>query len=35
VVSGDVVLAMSEIGIELPLAELYDGVTFEETAATV
>jgi hypothetical protein len=24
------VLAMPEIGVELPLAELYDGVTFPE-----
>lgn len=29
VVAGDAMLSMPEIGIELPLAELYDGVTFE------
>ena len=34
VVSGDVVLAMPEIGIELPLAELYEGVSFPEAEAT-
>ena len=28
VVSGDVLLAMPEIGIEVPLAELYEGVAF-------
>ena len=33
VVSGDVVLAMPEIGIELPLAELYEGVSFAEPDA--
>jgi Uma2 family endonuclease len=33
VVSGDVVLAMPEIGIELPLAELYEGVSFGEPEA--
>ncbi|HXA26608.1 MAG TPA: hypothetical protein VNW90_30330 [Acetobacteraceae bacterium] len=33
VVSGDVVLAMPEIGIELPLAELYEGVSFVEPQA--
>ncbi len=32
VVSGDVRLAMPEIGIELPLAEIYEGVTFAEPA---
>jgi len=32
VVSGDVVLAMPEIGVELPLAELYDGVAFTDPA---
>jgi hypothetical protein len=30
VVSGDAVLAMPEIGIELPFAELYEGVSFPE-----
>ena len=30
VVSGDVVLAMPEIGVDLPLAELYEGVSFDE-----
>jgi Uma2 family endonuclease len=34
VVSGGAVLAMPEIGIELPLAELYDGVAFAEAAAS-
>lgn len=35
VVSGNVVLAMPEIGIEVPLAELYEGVEFSEpTEAT-
>ncbi len=29
VMSGDTVLAMPEIGIEIPLAELYEGLTFE------
>lgn len=29
VVTGDAVLAMPEIGVELPLAELYAGVAFE------
>jgi Uma2 family endonuclease len=29
VVSGDVTLAMPEIGVELPLVELYEGVSFE------
>jgi Uma2 family endonuclease len=33
VVSGDAVLAMPEIGIELPLAELYEGVEFAEPEA--
>jgi Uma2 family endonuclease len=33
VVSGDVVLALPEIGIELPLAELYEGVSFAEPEA--
>ena len=33
VVSGDAVLAMPEIGIELPLAELYEGVSFPEAEA--
>jgi len=28
---GDVILAMPEIGIEIPLAEFYDGLTFTET----
>ena len=32
-VSGDVALAMPEIGIELPLAELYEGVSFAEPEA--
>ncbi len=31
VMSGDVVLAMREIGIEVPLAELYEGVEFAPT----
>jgi hypothetical protein len=30
VVSGDVVLDMPEIGIAVPLAELYEGVEFPE-----
>jgi Uma2 family endonuclease len=34
VVDGDVVLAMPEIGVELPLAELYDGVAFTESPET-
>jgi Uma2 family endonuclease len=34
IVSGDVILAMPEIGLDLPLAELYDGVTFVEPPAT-
>jgi Uma2 family endonuclease len=29
IVSGDAILAMPEIGIEIPLAELYEGVSFE------
>ena len=33
VVAGDVALAMPEIGVELPLAELYEGVSFAEPAA--
>jgi hypothetical protein len=33
VVSGDAVLAMPEIGIELPLAELDEGVEFAEQEA--
>ena len=33
VVSGDAVLAMPEIGIELPLGELYEGVSFAEPQA--
>jgi Uma2 family endonuclease len=33
VMSGDVVLAMPEIGIEVPLAELYEGVLFAESQA--
>jgi Uma2 family endonuclease len=33
VVSGDAVLAMPEIGIDLPLAELYDAVEFAELEA--
>jgi len=33
VVSGDVVLAMPEIGVELSLAELYEGVTFATPGA--
>jgi Uma2 family endonuclease len=33
VVSGDVVLAMPEIGIELPLAELYEDMSFAEPEA--
>ena len=33
VVSGDVVLAMPEIGVELSLAELYEGMTFATPAA--
>jgi Uma2 family endonuclease len=35
VVSGAAVLAMPEIGVELPLAELYEGVTFPEPADDV
>jgi Uma2 family endonuclease len=34
VVSGDVTLAMPEIGVELPLAELYEGVAFPESEQT-
>jgi Uma2 family endonuclease len=34
VVSGDVILAMPEIGVDLPLAELYDGVAVADAAAT-
>jgi Uma2 family endonuclease len=30
IVSGDVTLAMSKIGIEVPLSELYEGVSFEQ-----
>jgi Uma2 family endonuclease len=33
VVSGEVVLVMPEIGVELPLAELYEGVSFAEPEA--
>jgi Uma2 family endonuclease len=33
VVAGDAVLAMPEIGIELPLTELYEGVSFAEPEA--
>jgi hypothetical protein len=33
VVSGDAMLAMPEIGIDLPLAELYEGVSFAEPEA--
>ena len=33
VVAGDVALGMPEIGVELPLAELYEGVSFAEPAA--
>lgn len=33
IVVGDVILAMPEIGIEVPLAELYEGLTLEETEA--
>jgi Uma2 family endonuclease len=33
IVSGDVVLAMPEIGIEVPLAELYEGVAFADSDA--
>jgi Uma2 family endonuclease len=32
---GDAVLSMPEIGVDLPLAELYDGVTFPDPAAAV
>jgi Uma2 family endonuclease len=32
---GDAVLSMPEIGIDLPLPELYDGVTFPDPAAAV
>jgi Uma2 family endonuclease len=32
---GDAVLSMPEIGVDLPLAELYDGVTFPDPASTV
>jgi Uma2 family endonuclease len=32
--SADTVLVMPEIGIELPLAELYDGITFEAAGAS-
>jgi Uma2 family endonuclease len=34
VISGDTVLAMPEIGVELPLAELYDGVALAGSPAT-
>jgi Uma2 family endonuclease len=34
IVSGGVVLAMPEIGIEVPLAELYEGVPFDDVAAS-
>jgi Uma2 family endonuclease len=33
VLAGDVALSMPEIGIELPLVELYEGVAFEEPAS--
>jgi Uma2 family endonuclease len=33
VVSGNAVLVMPEIGIELPLAEMYEGVSFPEAEA--
>jgi len=33
VVSGDVMLAMPEIGVEVPLAELYEGVAFATSVA--
>ncbi|MEA2737226.1 MAG: hypothetical protein QOH05_533 [Acetobacteraceae bacterium] len=35
IISGDAVLAMPEIGIEVPLAELYVGVSFPGTAQDV
>lgn len=31
-ISGEAILEMPEIGIEIPLAELYEGVSFNETA---
>jgi Uma2 family endonuclease len=34
IVSGNVVLTMPEIGVEIPLAELYEGVPFDEVAAS-
>lgn len=34
IVSGDVVLAMPEICVDLKLGELYDGVTFADSADT-
>jgi len=34
IVSGDVVLALPEIGIEVPLAELYEGVPFDDLPAS-
>ncbi len=33
VISGEVVLAMPEIGVEVPLAELYEGVAFATSEA--
>jgi hypothetical protein len=33
VLPGDAVLALPELGIELSLSELYEGVTFEEPDA--
>jgi hypothetical protein len=33
VMSGEVLLAMPEIGVEVPLAELYEGVAFATSVA--
>jgi Uma2 family endonuclease len=35
IVSGDAVLAMPEIGVEVPLAELYEGVSFEPATPAI
>ncbi len=35
IVSGDAILEMPEIGISVPLSELYEGVSFEPQGATV
>jgi Uma2 family endonuclease len=35
IVSGNAVLEMPEIGIQVPLADLYEGVSFEPTTASV